>query len=95
LGGATGELVEIKLQDVPTDNYIMAMSAAYRMDAPPGVAERWLIERLKASDSLRRSAGRAAPKSRRQGTRQLAKKHKVERERGTTRSRKARHRRPD
>ncbi len=61
---ATGELVEIKLQDVPTDNYIMAMSAAYRMDAPPGVAGRWLIERLKESDSLRMNAGRAAPRSR-------------------------------
>jgi hypothetical protein len=25
-------------EDVPTDSYVMAMSAAYRMDAPPGLA---------------------------------------------------------
>jgi DNA-binding transcriptional LysR family regulator len=63
---ARGELVEIKLQDVPTDGYIMAMSAAYRMDAPPGLAGRWLVERLKEGDSVRSNAGRAPPKDRRQ-----------------------------
>jgi DNA-binding transcriptional LysR family regulator len=62
---ARGELVEIKLQDVPTDGYTMAMSAAYRTDAPPGVAGRWLVERLKENDSVRSKAGRAPPKDRR------------------------------
>jgi DNA-binding transcriptional LysR family regulator len=63
---ARGELVEIKLQDVPTQSYIMAMSAAYRMDAPPGLAGRWLVERLKENDSVRSKAGGAPRKDRRQ-----------------------------
>jgi DNA-binding transcriptional LysR family regulator len=73
---ARGELVEIKLQDVPIHSYIMAMSAAYRMDAPPGLAGRWLVERLKENNSVRNNAGRAPPKDRRQIMRQLAKKHR-------------------
>jgi DNA-binding transcriptional LysR family regulator len=73
---ARGELVEIKLQDVPTASYIIAMSAAYRMDAPPGLAGRWLVERLKEHDSVRSDAGRAPPKDRLQILRQLATKHR-------------------
>ena len=73
---ARGELVELKLQDVPIDSYMMAMSAAYRMDAPPGLAGRWLVERLKEHDSVRSNAGCAPPKDRRQIMRQLAKKHR-------------------
>jgi hypothetical protein len=73
---ASGELVEIKPQDVPTDGHRIAMSAAYRMDAPPGLAGRWLVERLNESDSARSSAGCAPPKDRRQIMRQLAKKHR-------------------
>jgi DNA-binding transcriptional LysR family regulator len=60
---ARGELVEIKLQDVPTENYMMAMSATYRMDTPPGLAGRWLIELLKQNDSRQSNAGRTAPKN--------------------------------
>jgi hypothetical protein len=60
-------------EDVPTDSYMMAMSAAYRMDAPPGLAGRWLVERLKENNSVRSNAGRAPPKARRQIMRQLAK----------------------
>jgi DNA-binding transcriptional LysR family regulator len=74
---ARGELVEIKLQDVPTDNYVMAMSAAYRTDAPPGLAGRRLIERLKDHDSVRSNAGHAAASNRRRAARQLGKKHKI------------------
>jgi hypothetical protein len=32
---ADGRLVEIKLEDLPTDRYIWGMSAAYRADKPP------------------------------------------------------------
>jgi hypothetical protein len=32
---ADGRLVEIKLEDLPTDSYILGMSAAYRADKPP------------------------------------------------------------
>ena len=73
---ASGELVEIKLQDVPTDGHRITMSAAYRMDAPPGLAGRWLVERLKENNSVRNNAGCPPPKDRRQIMRQLAKKHR-------------------
>jgi DNA-binding transcriptional LysR family regulator len=73
---ARGELVEIKLQDVPIHGYIMAMSAAYRMDAPPGLAGRWLVERLKENNSVQSNAGRAPPKDGRLIMRQLAKTHR-------------------
>ncbi len=42
-----GALVELDLEDVPTERHVMAMSAAYRSDAPPGRAGRWLIDHLK------------------------------------------------
>jgi DNA-binding transcriptional LysR family regulator len=51
---ANGRLVEIKLEDMPTDRYILGMSAAHRTDKPPGRAGRWLIDRLKEDDGRRR-----------------------------------------
>ncbi len=42
-----GRLVEIAIEDAPIDGYVMAMSAVYRTDSPPGPAGRWLIDRLK------------------------------------------------
>ncbi|MGO9818400.1 MAG: LysR family transcriptional regulator [Acidocella sp.] len=41
-----GALVELKLLDAPP-RVQMAMSAAYRADAPPGPAGRWFVEQLK------------------------------------------------
>jgi len=41
-----GSLVEIPVEDAPSSQ-IMAMSAFWRADTPPGPAGRWLIERLK------------------------------------------------
>ncbi len=41
-----GALVELKLLDAPPQVQ-MAMSAAYRADAPPGPAGRWFVEQLK------------------------------------------------
>jgi DNA-binding transcriptional LysR family regulator len=43
-----GSLVEIELEDAPS-GAVMAMSAFWRGDAPPGPAGRWLIERLKGA----------------------------------------------
>jgi DNA-binding transcriptional LysR family regulator len=62
---ARGDLVEIKLQDVPREGFMMPMLAAYRMDNPPGVAGRWLIERLKEKDAARRKAAPATTMLRR------------------------------
>src|SRR5882672_3213118 len=45
---ANGSLVKIEIEDVPDANLVMAMSAVFRTDKPPGPAGRWLIERLKS-----------------------------------------------
>ncbi len=45
---ANGSLVKIKMEDVPEGHLVMAMSAVFRTDTPPGPAGRWLIERLKS-----------------------------------------------
>jgi DNA-binding transcriptional LysR family regulator len=42
-----GRLREIHLQDFPETGEIMAMSATYRTDTPPGPAGRWFVEQLK------------------------------------------------
>jgi DNA-binding transcriptional LysR family regulator len=44
---ASGALVEIRLEDAPSDGFVIAMSAMYRTDSPPGLAGRWFMERLK------------------------------------------------
>src|SRR2546426_1356039 len=46
---AKGSLVRIRLEDVSNANLVMAMSAVFRTDTPPGPAGRWLIERLKSN----------------------------------------------
>jgi DNA-binding transcriptional LysR family regulator len=43
---AAGLLVQIELEDAPPEGLVMPMWAAYRTDAPPGPAGRWLIDRL-------------------------------------------------
>jgi DNA-binding transcriptional LysR family regulator len=45
---ANGSLVKIRMEDVPEGHLVMAMSAVFRSDTPPGPAGRWLIERLKS-----------------------------------------------
>jgi len=42
-----GTLVEIVLEDAPPDGIFLTMSAAYRVDTPPGPAGRWFIDRMK------------------------------------------------
>lgn len=43
---ARGTLVKIVAEDSP-EGFVVAMSAVYRTEAPPGMAGRWFIERLK------------------------------------------------
>src|SRR5258705_11900382 len=45
---ANGALVKIRIEDLPEGHLVMAMSAVFKTDAPPGPAGRWLIERLKS-----------------------------------------------
>ena len=44
---ARGALVQITLEDAPSEGFVIAMSAIYRTDSPPGPAGRWFMERLK------------------------------------------------
>jgi len=39
--------VQIRLEDSPAEGYVIAMSAIYRTDNPPGPAGRWFIDFLK------------------------------------------------
>lgn len=41
-----GSLVKIAIEDAP-NGFVLAMRAVYRTDAPPGIAGRWFIDRLK------------------------------------------------
>ena len=47
---ASGALVEITPAASPPEGYVIAMSAIYRTDSPPGPAGRWFIDRLKQQD---------------------------------------------
>jgi len=44
---AEGALVTLALEDMPPDGIILPMSAAWRIDAPPGPAGRWFIDQMK------------------------------------------------
>ena len=48
---ASGALVPIRTEDAPSEGYVIAMSAIYRTDSPPGPAGRWFIERLTHEDA--------------------------------------------
>lgn len=53
---ANGSLVKIRLQDIHDGMLVIAMSAVFRTDRPPGPAGRWLIERLKENAPRARPA---------------------------------------
>jgi DNA-binding transcriptional LysR family regulator len=72
---ANGSLVKIAMEDVSDANLVMAMSAVYRTEAPPGPAGRWLIERLK-SDIAPRARPAKAEKRLRPGLR-AAGRHRI------------------
>lgn len=42
----SGRLVRLRIEEEPAGGVSMLMSAVYRVDAPPGPAGRWLIERI-------------------------------------------------
>jgi DNA-binding transcriptional LysR family regulator len=56
---ANGSLVKIGIEDIPDANLVMAMSAVFRTDTPPGPAGRWLIERLKLNIAPRERPAKA------------------------------------
>jgi DNA-binding transcriptional LysR family regulator len=44
---ASGALIQITGESAPPEGHVIAMSAVYRTDSPPGPAGRWFIDRLK------------------------------------------------
>jgi DNA-binding transcriptional LysR family regulator len=50
---ASGALVQIRLEDAPSEGHVIVMSAIYRTDNPPGPAGRWFIGHLKQQDAPR------------------------------------------
>jgi DNA-binding transcriptional LysR family regulator len=56
---ASGALVQISLEDAPSEDFEIAMSAIYRTDSPPGPAGRWFMERLKHEVAEQRKRLRA------------------------------------
>jgi DNA-binding transcriptional LysR family regulator len=60
---ANGSLVKIAMEDVPDASLVMAMSAVYRTETPPGPAGRWLIERLKSDIAPRARPARGKRRS--------------------------------
>jgi DNA-binding transcriptional LysR family regulator len=53
---ASGALVQIRIEDLPSEGFVMAMLAVYRTDSPPGPAGRWFIERLEQEVAQRTKA---------------------------------------
>ena len=50
---ARGALVQIASESAPSEGHVIAMSAVYRTDSPPGPAGRWFIDRLKEEAASR------------------------------------------
>jgi DNA-binding transcriptional LysR family regulator len=48
---ASGALIQITGESTPPEGQVIAMSAVYRTDSPPGPAGRWFIDRLKQEDA--------------------------------------------
>jgi DNA-binding transcriptional LysR family regulator len=44
---ARGTLVKIVAADAPPKGFVLSMHAVYRTEAPPGIAGRWFVDRLK------------------------------------------------
>jgi DNA-binding transcriptional LysR family regulator len=66
---ASGALVQITAESAPPEGYVIAMSAVYRTDSPPGPAGRWFIDRLKQEDArwlTEKASLSAAPAARRE-----------------------------
>jgi DNA-binding transcriptional LysR family regulator len=64
---ARGELIQVSAEETPAEGHVVAMSAIYHTDSPPGPAGRWFIDQIKQSDAqqaqqpLSRSAARIGP----------------------------------
>lgn len=57
-----GTLVKIVAEDAPK-GFVVAMRAVYRTDAPPGIAGRWFIDRLKRRSDAPTSTSKPPRKS--------------------------------
>jgi DNA-binding transcriptional LysR family regulator len=57
---ASGELVEIQVEDDPPEGHAVVMSAVYLTNSPLGPAGRWFVDRIK-EEAASRINGNAAP----------------------------------
>jgi hypothetical protein len=57
---ADGTLVKIIAEDAPPNGFVLRMSAVYRADAPPAIAARWFINRLKQASEVANTTRKAA-----------------------------------
>jgi DNA-binding transcriptional LysR family regulator len=53
---ASGALIQILIEEALPESQVVAMSAIYRTDSPPGPAGRWFIDRLKQEEARRPKA---------------------------------------
>jgi DNA-binding transcriptional LysR family regulator len=67
-----GSLVKIILEDAPPAGLAVSMRAVYRTAAPPGIAARWLIERLKKGAGASEPPDGSVPRTARRNTRTAA-----------------------
>ncbi|HEX3844816.1 MAG TPA: LysR family transcriptional regulator [Steroidobacteraceae bacterium] len=67
-----GSLVKIILEDAPPTGFAVSMRAVYRTAAPPGIAARWLIERLKKGAGASDAPDGSVPRAGRRKTRTVA-----------------------
>jgi DNA-binding transcriptional LysR family regulator len=46
-----GDLIQVSAEETPAAGHVVAMSANYRTDSPPGPAGRWFIDHIKQTDA--------------------------------------------
>src|SRR5580704_2679162 len=68
---ARGILVRIVAQDAPLGGFVLPMHAVYRTDAPPGIAARWFIDRLRLGQKWQTPAVRRTSVRRPKGQRRV------------------------
>jgi DNA-binding transcriptional LysR family regulator len=62
---ARGTLVKLLVADAPSRGFVLPMRAVYPAEAPPGIAARWFIDRLKQGSQNQSSARKRLPRRKR------------------------------
>jgi DNA-binding transcriptional LysR family regulator len=62
---ARGTLVKLLVADAPSRGFVLTMRAVYPAEAPPGIAARWFIDRLKQGSQNQSPARKRLPRRKR------------------------------